>query len=268
MHVVAIHGWKQESAELAQTISAASGLTVFEVRQRIAGCGPAVLACFADPRRARELAAALEKAGIATLTVDSELMRSGVGHFVVRRFELGAGSLRIEAVDGQTAEIAYDEIDLLLSGTRISGQTEWKTVTECKFSLGRTLLSGGIPLTKAVSRQQELTTEARTRILYLLAGERPQVLFRQSGMSYDGFGSAMKMSQELNFAYLTRELRRLSLGADYDERLVHRVGQVRLLGPAQNLEAGLDLAAEILGRGLRRLRENKPVVSFSGQTIP
>jgi hypothetical protein len=72
-------------------------------------------------------------------------------------------------------------------------------------------------------------------------------------MSYDGFGAGMKMSQELNFSHLISELRRLTSVAVYDDRLVNRLGQVRLLGPAQGLDAGLDLAAEILRQCLRRV---------------
>lgn len=254
MHVVVIHGWQEETAELAQSLAVALGITVFEARQRLIGGGPAVVASFADSHQAEALAAKLNQGGMATLVIDAAAVGSGSGHFVVRRFELGERLLRIETVDGRSAEIAYGEIDLLLPGTRIAGQAESMTVTERKFSLGRTILSGGIPMTRKVERQEEVTTEDRTRLLYLYAGNRPQVVFSQSGMTYDGLGASMKMSQELNFAFLTSELRRLSPGAVYDDRLLNRAGQVRLLGPALNPETNLDLSAEILARSLRRGR--------------
>jgi hypothetical protein len=73
-------------------------------------------------------------------------------------------------------------------------------------------------------------------------------------MAYDGFGAAMKLSRELNFAYLKSELRRLCPAAGYDDRLLHRLGQVRVLGPALNPESSLDLAFDILARSLRRGR--------------
>jgi len=252
MHVVVIHRWKEESAQLVQAIAGASGSTAYEVRQRMIGGGPSVLASFAGAEQARSLSLRLDEAGVGSFVVDTGQLRGEAVPFAVRRFELGAKALRLESFDGVTAEVSYGEIELLLPATRISGQTESKTVTERKFSLGRTVLSGGIPLTKTVTRQEEVTTEDRTKCLYLYANERPQVIFRQSGMSYDGFGAAMKLSQELNFAFLTGELRRLCRGAAFDERLVNRLGQVRLLGPAQSFESGLDLAAEILGRSLRR----------------
>jgi hypothetical protein len=252
MHVVVIHGWQEAGAGLLQVIAAASGLSVYEVRQHMIGGGPALLASFAGPEQAGALSLRLDDAGVGAFVVDTASLHGAPGRLVVRRFELGERALRLESVDGASSEVPYGEIESLLPATRVSGQTESKTVTERKFSLGRTVLSGGIPLTKTVTRQEEVATEDRTKCLYLYARQRPQVVFRQNGMNYDGFGAAMKLSQELNFAYLTGELRRLCPAAVFDERLVSRAGQVRLLGPAQSFEAGLHLAAEILARSLKR----------------
>ena len=252
MHIVVIHGWQQETEELVRAVAGALGLSAFEARQRMIGGGPAVVATFADPQQARELAARLNQNGMEALAIDVTALRSGTGHFIVRRFAFGERSLRIESADGRSIEIPYREIDLILPGTSISGHSETVTVTERKLSLGKTLLSGGIPITKSVERQEEVKTEESEKVLYVYAGNRPQVVFRQNAMTYDGFGAEMKMSRELNFAYLTGELRRLSPGALFDDRLLNRNGQVRLLGPAQRLERNLDLAAEVLARSLRR----------------
>jgi len=252
MHVVAIHGWKEESTDLVQGLAGAVGITPYEMRQRMIGGGPSVVASFADPHQAAALAEKLDQSGVATLVIEADAVRSQSGRFVVRRFELHERVLHIESGDGQGAEIAYGDIDLLLPGTRILGQTETVAVTERKFSLGRTILSGGIPFTRKVERQEEVNTEERENILYLYAGKRPPLLFSQSGMAYDGLGAAMKLSQELNFAYLKSELRRLCPAAGYDERLLNRLGQIRLLGPALNPENRLDLAFHILALSLRR----------------
>ena len=254
MHVVVICSWQEETAESVQALATALGITVFEARPRMAGNGPAVVACFADPQLALALAKKLNQSGIATLVVDATAVRSRVDHFIVRRFELNEWSMRIETSDGQKGEIPYTEIDLLLPATSIVGNTQTKTVIERKLSIGKTVLSGGIPLTRKVEHREEVTTEERKKVLYLYAGERSPVFFSQNGMNYDGLGAAMKLSRELNFTHLASELRRFCPGADYDERLLNRVGQVRLLGPALDPESNLDLAAEILARSLRRGR--------------
>jgi hypothetical protein len=106
-------------------------------------------------------------------------------------------------------------------------------------------------MTKKVESQEEVSTEERDNILNLYSAELPPVVFGQSGMTYDGFGPAMKLTRDLNFSFLKSELRRLCPAAAFDERLSNRLGQVRLLGPTLTPESNLDLAFEILARNLR-----------------
>lgn len=128
----------------------------------------------------------------------------------------------------------------------IIGQAETKTVTERKLSLGKTLLSGGIPMTTKVSHQEEVRSEERRKLLYLFARDERPVVFSQDGMAYDGLGPAMKPSRELNFAFLLSELRDRGVNSSWDERLLTRLGQIKLLGPAQNAGKTLDLCAAVL----------------------
>ncbi len=253
MHVVVILGWREETVELVQALAAVLGIMPYEMRQRLIGGGPTVVANFADQQSAGAMAAKLSQCGVKTLVVDAEATR-GKNRLFVRRFEIKEWALHVEANDGESVDISYGDIDLLLPGTRIMGQSETKTVTERKFSLGRTILSGGIPLTKTIERQEEVSTETRENILYLYAGERPAIIFTQGGLTYYGLGSAMQLSRELNFAYLKSELRRLCPAADHDDRLLNRLGQARLLGPALNPETNMDLAFHILALCLRRGR--------------
>lgn len=254
MHVVVIHGWKEETTELVQAISSSLGITIFEARQRTIGNGPAVVANFADPGQALALAKRLNQSGIATLIVDAEEVRGRAGYLICRRFELNDASMRIEQADRQRAEIPYGEIDLLLPATSIVEYSEKKTITKRTFSIGKTIMAGGIPMSKKVERQAEMTIEERGKVLYLYAGSRVPIVFSQNGMIYDGLGAAMKLTRELNFTYLISELRRLSPGAVYDDRLRNRAGLVRLLGPALDPETNLDLAVEILAQCLRKGR--------------
>ena len=250
MHIVVIHGWKEATAELVQALAAALGITAFEVRQRLIGGGPAVVARFADPHQAGTLAAKLRQCGVAAFVVDAAEVRGRGERFVVRRFELDAARLLVESIDGESAAIPYAEVELLLPAIGVTSQAETVTVTERKLSLGATIMTGGIPMMKKVERKEEVRAEEREKSLFLYAGSRPVVVFRQNGMTYDGLGAAMKQSRELNFGHLTAELRRLAPAAAYDERLLQRAGQVRVLG-ALDPDTSLDLAAGILARSLR-----------------
>jgi hypothetical protein len=252
VHVVVIHGWKGETTELAQAISGSLGITAFEARQRISGGGPIVVASFADAEQAFVLVKKLNHSGIATLVVNTTEACSRAAYVIVRRFELNESSLRVETRNRRRAEIPYREIVVLLLATSIIEYSETKTVAERKFSLGKTILGGGIPMSKKVEHQKKVATEERRRVLYLYASSRQQpIIFSQDAMTYDGLGAAMQISRDLNFTYLVSELRRRSPLAAYDDRLMKRVGQVQLLGPALEPTTNLDLAAEILARSLR-----------------
>ncbi len=256
MFVVVIHGWKEESSDLAQALAGALGIMAYEARQRMIGGGPSIVASFAGSGQAQALAVKLEKVGFVTMVIDASAIRDRAGYLVVRSIALTENSLNIETVNGQRAAIPYGEIDLILAGTRTIGYTETKQVTERKLSVGQTLLAGGIPISKTVTRKEKVNTEESEKYLYLYAGDRPPAVFSRNGITYEGLGAAMKHSRELNFSYLLDRLRQLSPGAAFDDRLQNRSGLTRLLGPVQGREPNLDLAAEILAR---ILRPNRPI---------
>lgn len=257
MFVVAIYGWRDETAEMVQALAGALGITAFEARQRLVGGGPSVVASFADQQQASELAEKVNRSGIKTLLVDAAPVRLRDCFFIVRRFEFAERGLKIETGIGQQETLPYPEIELFITGTSVIGYSETKTVVEKKFSLGKTLLSGGIPMTKKVERQEEISSEESEQLLYLYSHNRPAAIFSLNSLNYDGFGAEMQLSRNLNFAHLISQLRRHAPGALFDERLLSRTSQTRLLGSVQGRAASLDLGAEILARCLLASQEHK-----------
>jgi hypothetical protein len=252
MHVLAVHGWQEEDPDVAKTIADAIGILIFEARQKIAGGGPAVLASFADPQRAERLAARLASAGVPALVIDSVAVRGGKQPLRARRFVFEAAALRVELPAGAICHIGYDSIDLLLVVSTGSGpvQTTFKR-TERKFSLGKTVLAGGVPMTRTVTREETVLSEDRDESIWLYSREHQTVHFDRNVLNYDGFGAAMQLTRSLNFSKLKHELQRCAPQAGYDERLLKRSVQARILGPGLNPEADLDLACEILALSLR-----------------
>ncbi len=250
MFVVIIYGWQVETPELAQALAGTLGIMAFEARQRLIGSGPSVVATFTDHQRARELATKVGRAGIKAMIVDASNVRMRDGFFIVRRFEFQDRVLKIESNNSQQETLPYEEMELFIIGSSYVGYSETKTVVEKKFSLGKTLLAGGIPLTKKVERQEVVSSEESELILYLYTQDRSTAVFRLNGVNYDGFGAEMKSSRKMNFSHLIGQLRLHATCAAFDDRLLNRATQARLLGSAQGRESGLDLAAEILARYL------------------
>jgi len=252
MHLVAVHNWQEEEAEVAKTIAEAMGTVVFEARQKISGGGPAVLASFAELQRAQTLAGRLSQAGVPTLVVDAAAVRSRNQPIRACHFVLGPQALQIKTFAGELFVVDYGAIELLLVAICTAGQTQTTTTeTERKFSLGKTLLAGGVPMTKKVQSEKIVNVEERDEALWLYTREGTVVIFNRGAMNYDGLGDAMQFTRDLNFAHLKNQLRSLASQAGYDDRLLKRATMIRLLGPALNPETDFDLAFEILARSLR-----------------
>lgn len=252
MHLVVAHGWQQDEAAVAKTIADTLGTVAFEARQKISGGGPAVIATFAVRQHAKELADRLMRGGVPSLLIEPEIVRSRKPPFLVRRFVIEPQRLQLESLAGERCDVDYDTIDLLLVAICNSGPTQVAgTETKRKFSLGKTLLAGGVPMTKAVKSGKTFNFEERDETLWLYAEESATIIFNRTAMSYDGLGNAIQFTNTLNFSHLKNELRRLAPQARYDDRLLKRSALVRLLGPSLNPETDHDLAFEILARSLR-----------------
>lgn len=250
MQVVAIGSWQKETPELVQGLADVLGITAYEARQRLIGNGPAVVAAPAQAEFAMSLGDELHRLGFAPVIVDTGAVEEN-DRIVVRRFKFRNQALLIESSQRRLTEISYAEAAVLLVLSSVSESSTTTTITERKFSLGKTLATGGVPMFSKKVHQEKQTDEERDKHIYLYAPGRPTLAFSQSGMAYDGLGDAMQPSRELNFTHLQNELRRLCPAATFDDRLLNRMALVRLLGPTLNPESNLDLAAEILARSLR-----------------
>jgi len=252
MHLVVIYGWRLDEMEAAKVVAEAMGTVVFEARQKLSGGGPATVANFADAQQAEALASKLAAGGVPAMVIDPQAVRQTSRPFTVRQFELGKQALTIEPFAGERQVIPYAEIDLLLVAICSVGQEATiEQVSERRFSLGKTLLAGGVPMTRKVTREQTRMAEVRDESLWLYAKGPLAAVFGRTTLNYDGLGAARQLTRDLNFARLKQELRRLAPQARYDDRLLKRAALVRLLGPTLNPETDFDLAFEILARSLR-----------------
>ena len=252
MHVVAVYGWEEASPEFIQSIAEPLQKTVYEVQQRIITGSPCVIASYADPHMAVELAAELKGRGVRVIGVNAETVHAGKDYIYVYRFDFYDTSLHIWTAEDDHAEIPYEKIRVMLTGTSRVTETVTKVVEKKKISIGKTLLAGGVPIPKTVKHTEETESLHHGKYVYMYVGKRPQpIIFGQDSMTYEGLGENLQISHVLNFNYLVSELRRRSPGAVYDDRLVKRIGLVKLLGPTIDPDTNLDLAAEILSRSLR-----------------
>ena len=251
MHLVVVHHWDTDNPELPQKIAAAMEMLVFDVRQRLAVGSPVVMTSYADPQRAASIAEQLTRDGVPCLLIDTEQLRAKNAPLLVRRFRLTDAALQFELSDGRSTQLPYAEIGLILPATTLVEQGETTTtITGRKFSLGRTLATGGIPMTKKVTQKVKVSHSERDELLCVHAPGKKMLLLCRGVLDYAGLGEALQMSRTLNFAHLKNELIRRAPAALVDERLLQRAAQARLLGPFFDPDKNLDLAYVVLARTL------------------
>ena len=253
LFVVAIDFAPGAGETLAAPLAEALGNSLYEARARLSGAegGPAVVASYGEIEPAWACAGRLRANGFSPLLVTPDDVESDASRFLVRSFTLGGQSLAVESRRGQTAEVPYAEVDLMLRGVRIDERTETKTTEERKFSPGRALLSGGLLLSKTTRKTEQIAIMERYDFLHLYSAGRPPLVFRSNSLNYQSLGSALQPSTAANFAVLAERLRpTLSPRARYDDRLTNRAVRARILGPSLT-ENHLDFAISLLARVLR-----------------
>ena len=252
MYLVIAHSWKKESDDVAQTIANVLGILVFEARQKITGGNPVAIASFSTQQQAEDMATQLSRNGVPAFIVDSLAVHNNRPLLQINRFKLEPQGLQVESAEGQRLEIDYAKIELLLVASCSTGQLETiKTMTSRKFSMGKTLLAGGIPMTKKVKKTEISGGKDRDKTLWLYSDKQEIVIFNRNKLNYSGLGDARQLTRELNFSHLQNELRRRAPQARYDERLLKQAGLVNLLGPSLDPEEHLAFAFEILAQSLK-----------------
>ncbi len=248
MHIIAVHQMQGEESFLAKELATALGITPYEAKPRVSvpGGGPAVVARFAAVEAAEACAAQLRAAGFSVIVLDAATEAQGQAPLIVHRLFLGEHALEVFDHQGQTLALPYQTVTLLLSGIGISSTTRIETKKERKFSLGRTVATGGLVMSKKKQVVTEHSEEDRQPFCQLFASDCPPLLLRQASMDFQTFDSEIKPTREANFSWLCAELRRRCPSARWDARLQTRAGQTQLLGPGLAPEQHLDLAIRLI----------------------
>lgn len=256
VHVIAIHYAPGKGEALVPALAEATDKSLYEVRARLSSPegGPAVVANFGEIEPAWAFAGRLRANGVAPIQINPEDVESDAQRFLVRTFHLGERSVTVTSRRGDTVEMPYREIRLILRGVRIESRRELQTTESRKFSAGRALMTGGLIVRKTTRKLQQVVTEERDDFLHVYGekGEgKPPLVFRASAITYQSLGHALQPSITANFSYLVNALRQAAPQATYDERLVNRQARARVLGPSLSESSHLDIAVSLLARVLR-----------------
>jgi hypothetical protein len=252
MNIVAIHNIPAEREALGAPLATALGKTLYEAnaRLRAPGPGPLVVSLLDTAEAASGLKAKLKASGFSPVTVSDEEIRPIGARLSVTRLTFDDNGMKAETREGKIVEIAYSGVRLILHAMGAQSVTTTENIKETKIDVGKAVITGGLSFRKTTKRTVEQTSEEREPFVIVLAPGSPVLGLSEGGLKYDFLGDARQPSRAANFRMLVDVLRQRCPGAKFDDRLLQKPEQIKLLGPVLSPDVHLDAALTILAKAL------------------
>lgn len=219
MHLVAIAelGGPVEGSQLA-SLANDIGTTAYELRLLLNAGLPAVVLITVDEAQATAAVAAILSHQHVPVACDRSRVVPSSRLTTLRNFELTKTDLVSDR--DSTESCRYDDIAVMLRATHRSSRESVEQVKGRKFQPAMALATGGMVLSKKVTKEVITTTTSREQVLYLFLRDREQPwILRERVSSYAALGADMGPSSFENFSRTIAQLRKLAPQAIYDERL-------------------------------------------------
>lgn len=233
----------------ARALAADLGGVVYETRLKLAQPPPVVVLRTSDAAAAQNLVEKLRARGHDAIAVDEEAVAPP---FVVRAFRLGDTSFDCDDVIGSaeggtmqtTMRLAYGDVLALVRAALVHRTESVEKVTERKMRPGMAIATGGLIMSKKVTREEKHVTHDREDLLYVFrAGGGAPWLVAEHEAVYASLENVARTQRE-NFQRVATELRARCLAATWDERLL----AVRNVDDRRDL----DLRAQMLAISIAR----------------
>jgi len=202
-------------------VAAIIGKDPYGARLLLAGKVPKIIARYESKQMAESVAQRLKHLGLVPiLCTESELCRSSEG-FIPHTMEVGQGYVLFYDRGGQKREMKSRGVFLIIKGREETYVTKEKTETTRKFSLGRTALTGGIPMWRTEKKQvkgSSTVTKYFAR-LYTRKSSETAVEIIHNQVDYSFLKGEMASSSLANFNSVVTKLQQAFPKAIFDDNL-------------------------------------------------
>jgi hypothetical protein len=220
MHVVALTRWNtavtldRELPELARAMAMAP----YDARLKLVAPTPALLGTNLSLERAEALVAALRRRGHGAVSCDgSRVPRASVA---CHAFELRADALLARDEQQQPLHVPYAAITCVLRAAEETSESHTLETTQKKLAVGRAVLTGGLKMTKQITRVSTKATAERQEVAYVYYGAPAPLLLKEHALSYEGLGAARGTTAHQSFSALIAHLRSRAPHALHDDRML------------------------------------------------
>ena len=220
MHVVALTRWNQARA-LEQELPAlaqAIGLGLYDTRLRLVAAPPSIVA-HGLTRRARA-GAARQRCASADTALSPPIWPTCAACRRSRRARVRAQRREASSRSTRAARIAlpYAQIVGVVRAIEVSSESQTISSTERKFAIGTAVLTGGLKMSKKVTKVEKSATSDRQRVAYVFGQARPgAIVLKEQLLRYAGLGAQRGTTTHQSFDALIAELRRRTPDALHDD---------------------------------------------------
>lgn len=262
MKLVALIETPRRMDDAVSALAVATRSTLAECRTRLAPEPPALLARLEDAS-ADALVASLRSAGLAVLAIDARVP-TDAARTVAHRIGFFPEAVAFTPRAGEAMELPWDDVVVVLRGTRESRSVTERAEKSTSVSLGMALATGGLKMTRTTTKTFHSTETAIQQVILVYARDGRAALLAEGLVDFSCLGAELQPSSTANMATLARKLRERAPRAFSDDRLL-RLGRrpLPMVGGGESQSAtgatvvttrdtasSLDVLAEILHRGL------------------
>ena len=220
MHIAVAPPAKPDE-NLIRSVATVINKSPYDTRFLLAGKVPKVIAHYDSTQTAESVTQNLRDLGLAAIACKDSELRQFPQTFKAQTLEFGEKEVLFRDSAGSEKRVVENNVFLILVGRMETSVGVETTQTKTKFSLGRTLIMGGIPIWRKVdekSTTQSIQAENFAR-LYARKSPDPIVDIFQQHMNYSFLGAKIAASSLPNFGTVVGRLREVFPQAIFDNRL-------------------------------------------------
>jgi hypothetical protein len=223
MYLIAITRWGAPLDQEIGFLSGITGVSAPDLRMHLAYHLPAFLAGGLDEAAAREMMGALLERGHGCVASVATRIPAASKMFSPRSFELSEDCFIAAAADGATLEMPYAELIGIVRATAILDVQTSVEEKQRKLSMGRAVLTGGLMMSKTVTKKRATASVEREPVVYLFRKTGQDHMFlAENRLQYQGLGRHISQTRHQNFNALVNVFRERAPQALFDDRFVSR----------------------------------------------
>jgi hypothetical protein len=206
---------------LVRSVATVINKSPYDTRLLLAGKVPKVIAHYDSAQTAESVTQNLRELGLVAMACKDSELRRLPQTFKAKTLEFGEKEVLFRDSAGSEKRVVENNVFLILVGRMETSVEVETTKTKTKFSLGRTLIMGGIPMWQRVDEKttaQSIQAEYFAR-LYDRKSPDPGVEILQQHMNYSFLGAKVAATSFINFGTVVQRLREVFPQAIFDDRL-------------------------------------------------